>query len=401
MEFLAAQDPFEAMPFLKKVLSATGLGWPRRNLLKFALTLLLPWLVILVPMLSYRFGNQLDLMIRGYSELLMLFNIEIRVLIFAWKQAEFEDFLAIVQGVFDKVRSAGAKSQEFKMVTVANKAIDKAAKAYMIYPLIITVVFLVLPLLQTTAIYVMNRQNGTVEQDFITMTEIHYLYELDIRRNMFHYLIYYVCAFPSHCILGFRVSLSGIVASGSIQSINLIFDLVSHKLEKIHEFSGKELRDQFSEIINMHADGLSCIRIFERLSNVAVLVQMIDTALIWICLILCVTNNPTKNSLTLVCLLIVISSETYAFCKLGSELTEKSSIVGWSAFEAQWIELPVDIQKGLSLMIRRSQKWEGLTAARFCPLSIEQFVNFVFFGAMVQTSYSVFVVLKERLQGMV
>ncbi|EDS31930.1 conserved hypothetical protein [Culex quinquefasciatus] len=392
MEFLAAQDPFEAMPFLKKVLSATGLGWPQRNWWKFALTLLWPWLIILVPMLGYRFGNQLDLMIRGYSELLMLFNIEIRVLIFAWKQAEFEDFLTIVQGVFDKVRSLGAKSQEFKMVTVANQAIEKAAKAYMIFPLILSIVFLVLPLLQTTAIYVMNRRNGTIEQDFITMTEIHF-YELDIRRNIFHYLIYYVCAFPSHCIIGFRVSISGIVASGSIKSINLIFDLVSHKLEKIHEFSGKELYDQFSEIVNIHADALSCIRIFERLSNVAVLVQMVDTALIWICMILCVTNNPTKNSLNLVVLLFIISSETYAFCKLGNELTEKSVTVGRSAFEAQWSELPVDIQKGLSLMIRRSQKWEGLTAARFCPLGIEQF------GAMVQTSYSVFVVLKERLQG--
>ncbi|KAL9695642.1 hypothetical protein quinque_014927 [Culex quinquefasciatus] len=92
---------------------------------------------------------------------------------------------------------------------------------------------------------------------------------------------------------------------------------------------------------------------------------------------------------------VMISSETYAFCKLGNELTEKSITVGRSVFEAQWSELPVDIQKGLSLMIRRSQKWEGLTAARFCPLGIEQF------GAMVQTSYSVFVVLKERLQGVI
>ncbi|XP_039429721.1 uncharacterized protein LOC120413081 [Culex pipiens pallens] len=102
MEFLAAQDPFEVMPFFKKVLTATGLGWPRRNLRKFALTLLFPWLVVLVPMLGYRFGSQVDLMIRGYSELLVLFNIEIRVLIFAWKQAEFEDMIAVLQGVFDK-----------------------------------------------------------------------------------------------------------------------------------------------------------------------------------------------------------------------------------------------------------------------------------------------------------
>ncbi|EDS31931.1 conserved hypothetical protein [Culex quinquefasciatus] len=394
MEFLAAQDPFEAMPFLKKVLTVTGLGWPRRNLRKFALTLLFPWLVVLVPMLGYRFGSQVDLMIRGYSELLVLFNIEIRVLIFAWKQTEFEDMLAVLQGVFDQVRSYGAKSQEFKIVTVANQAMDKAAKAYMTFPLILLIVFLMVPLLQTTAIYVMNRRNGTIEQDFITMTEIHF-YDLDIRRNIFHYLIYYTTRQNKTCVKGLTVSISGIVASGSIRSINLIFDLVIHKLETIHEFSGKELHAHFAEIVNMHADALSCIRIFERLSNVAVLVQMVDTALIWICMILCVTNNPTKNSLNLVVLLVMISSETYAFCKLGNELTEKSITVGRSAFEAQWSELPLDIQKGLSLIITRSQKWEGLTAAHFYPLSIEQF------GAMVQTSYSVFVVLKERLQGVI
>lgn len=55
-----------------------------------------------------------------------------------------------------------------------------------------------------------------------------------------------------------------------------------------------------------------------------------------------------------------------------------------------WYKEPVAIQKEIQLMILRSQKKIGITAAKFYFVDIERF------GMVVQASYSYYLILKER-----
>ncbi|KAL9697495.1 hypothetical protein quinque_000936 [Culex quinquefasciatus] len=211
MKFFELQESMACTPFLLHFLQILGLrrGGGHAGLLRFVGGLLAGWTVLWIPKAFFGFGDELDLNIRGYSELLFMFNIDARAIIFYLNIAKLNEFVKLVQNVFNQVTKLSPDSPSYTMVLKSNQALDRIAKTYVIFAAVAGVVF--------------------------------------------------------------------------------------------------------------------------------------------------------------------------------------SIAVATEAYNAQWAKLPVDVQKGVGLILQRAQKWEGITAARFYQVNVERF------GAMVHTSYSIYVVLKDRL----
>ncbi|XP_052562911.1 odorant receptor 49b-like [Culex pipiens pallens] len=314
MKFFELQKPTAVTPFLLEFLTILGMrgGTGHTRSLRFVCLLLAGWILLGIPKAYFGFGDQLDLNIRGYSELLFLFNIDSKAIIFYMNRAKLEELV---------------------------------------------------------------KQNG-----------------INVEEDIRLYFIHAMLIAPVHVILGLKLAATDITIFCGIKSIGSIFRLVSTRLSHLHDFKNvDELRKELKEVVDIHNDALRCVKILESISSIGVMLQLMNTVIVWVAMVFCVSYSPNMNALNLLVLLILITSQTFLLCQYGNELTEESFAVATEAYNAQWTELPVDVQKGVGLILQRAQKWEGITAARFYQVNVERF------GAMVQTSYSIYVVLKDRL----
>nr|AGS08021.1 odorant receptor 1 [Culex quinquefasciatus] len=391
MKFAPLQDRMAVMPFTLQYLRLFGLRGDRRNRVHFVLALLYRVLLLNFPKLAFGFRDRIDLVIRSISELLFQIHIDLRAVLFATKLREFEELAGLLRKVYNKVKTLDADSPERKIIEASNLGINRRSKSYALYVAIAVTVFFWVPVVQTTAIWLLNRgSNSTDRPEFVTMMELEF-YGLDIRGNIWHYLVYASLSSVAHYYSAVYFALSGMVIFSCIKSIAALFELVSTRLATLHELSGKELREELADLVELHVNGLRCIELLENINNLAMMVQMVNCVLIWISMFLSISTNFTPEVVSLLVLLIVMTGETYVLCQLATELSHVNLTVAESIHRSEWIQMPVDVQKGLAMMLQRAQKREGLTAAKFFYMDVERF------GRVAQTSYSIFIVLKERI----
>lgn len=65
--------------------------------------------------------------------------------------------------------------------------------------------------------------------------------------------------------------------------------------------------------------------------------------------------------------------ETYGYAYLGSQLTAEAQAVGQAVYELTWYEDSAELQRYYRLIIQRSQRETGITAAKFFVVGIEKF----------------------------
>lgn len=102
MKFFELQKPTAVAPFLLAFLTILGMrgGTGRTRSLRFVCLLLAGWILLGIPKAYFGFGDQLDLNIRGYSELLFLFNIDSKAIIFYMNSAKLEELVELVETMF-------------------------------------------------------------------------------------------------------------------------------------------------------------------------------------------------------------------------------------------------------------------------------------------------------------
>lgn len=197
----------------------------------------------------------------------------------------------------------------------------------------------------------------------------------------------------------------------------------------------RELKDnisqaQLSVVIKSHRDTLLCAQYLQEALNLSLLFQLTFCSLIW-CLMMfyillmvragsCLNHDLTKTSLisfqgfdsrilNVLILLLIVTVETYTYCTLGTQLTDKVRNTQPDADKANvifllqlkgeeilmalqqlaWYDQSISIQKQLLFMIRRSQKPIILSAGKIF------YANVLQFSEMVQKSYSFYLVLKN------
>ncbi|XP_065075858.1 odorant receptor 67a-like [Ochlerotatus camptorhynchus] len=141
----------------------------------------------------------------------------------------------------------------------------------------------------------------------------------------------------------------------------------------------------------MHDDVLRCVELLNETRNFPLLVQIVNCVLMWCMMAVYLTMNFNGDAVNILVLFIVLTIETYGVCVLGSELSQKNVDLQRAIYDFPWYNVPVDMQKSLLQMLQRAQQPVGITAAGFCYVDIERF------GKIVQTSYQIFVVMKDTL----
>ncbi|XP_058447074.1 uncharacterized protein LOC131427681 [Malaya genurostris] len=121
------------------------------------------------------------------------------------------------------------------------------------------------------------------------------------------------------------------------------------------------------------------------------LLQFMDCIAFWVLSILSLSISFDEKAVSTIVLFMVATSETFAFCKLGSQLNDESEAVADAAFLAQKYDLALSDKKALSLIIQRAQKPEGIKMVGF------QYLDIQLFGSLVQRSYSILMVIRDQL----
>ncbi|XP_019554837.3 uncharacterized protein LOC109424203 [Aedes albopictus] len=390
MKYFELVEPEAVMPLALRLMETYGLRGGKRKFLQFQVTILWEFLMIVLPKIIFGYRSQ-DLVIRGLSELLFQLHIMIRISIFAWHRFKFEDLVAIIRRIYRKTFSPGADSKLKEIILDFNKMINKQSKGYFLYIMGCVSLFTVAPVVQSVVIFITHQgNNGTDKAEYVTMMEQEF-YGLNIRGNFAHYVMYVGLAGLAHYYSASFFAVTGVVMICAVRCTILTFRLIIVRLSKLHELPKEDIRDELREIIDLHVDALRCIQLMEQIANLAMVIQIVDCVLIWISMILYMRNNLGVDAISLMVLFVALTGETYALCDLLTQLTSESLAVTRAIIDCQWYNLPLDVQKALSFILFRAQRNEGITAAKFFYMDIERF------GNVAQTSYSIYVVLKDQL----
>ncbi|EAT39781.2 AAEL008448-PA [Aedes aegypti] len=390
MKYFELTEPEAAMPLALRLLETYGLRGGKRKFLQFQVTILWELLMIVIPKIVFGYRSQ-DLVIRGLSELLFQLHIMIRISIFAWHRFKYESLIDIIRKVYRKTFSTGGDPTSKSIILKFNQMINKQSKGYFLYIMGCVSLFSVAPVVQSVIIFMANQsRNGTEKAEYVTMMEQEF-YGLDIRGNFGHYAIYVALAGLAHYYSASFFAVTGVIIICGVRCTILTFKLINVRLSKLHELPKQDIRDELREIIDLHVDALRCIQLLEQIANLAMVIQIIDCVLIWISMILYMRNNLGVDAISLMVLFVALTGETYALCDLLTQLTSESLAVTRAIIDCQWYSLPLDVQKSLSFVLFRAQRKEGITAAKFFFMDIERF------GSVAQTSYSIYVVLKDQL----
>ncbi|XP_039437194.2 uncharacterized protein LOC120418781 [Culex pipiens pallens] len=221
--FFKLLDPMAVMPFTLRCLSFFGLRG--RHPWHFRVGMFLVLAFITVPKIVFGYRSRIDLIIRGVSELLFDALIDSRVIIFAFKRAEFERLITILRREFNKVNTLNCNSPLRKLVETSNRKIDKYCKRYVLYVMLAVSLFFWPPVAQSATIWYHHQHDSNGSKlELVTVMEQEF-YWLDIRGNTIHYIIYIVFALPSHHYSAAFFTLSGLIMYSCIKSITTLFEV--------------------------------------------------------------------------------------------------------------------------------------------------------------------------------
>lgn len=158
----------------------------------------------------------------------------------------------------------------------------------------------------------------------------------------------------------------------------------------------KELMKELAEIVKHHETALDYVERLEEISNVYMLTQYLLSTFLF-CMVgfqltlVCCLNfffflNKKINKQYLLqlmqnlyqffriatyCLCLIMQLLTFSY--FGSKLMDESGFVAVAAYDCDWYDKPVVFQKSISLIIMRSQRPSGVSAAKFYLISLESF----------------------------
>ncbi|XP_062541946.1 uncharacterized protein LOC134209944 [Armigeres subalbatus] len=391
MAFFDTDDITAVMPFTLWMLKILGVRGSRSDFRRYQFVVFWICFVTVGPKTFLGYRDDVDLIIRGVAEWILESIIVIKVVIIGWNRNEFEQMLVLMRTWFKKTFASSYISDEATLLAECNRAIDLFAKGYFTYCMIMVSLFNAGPMIQSTLLYLNYDQNNSSRPEFKTHMEQEF-YWLDIRTNFVHYTIYSVCAMVSYLLSSYLCAVEAVYVYSCCKCCSHMFDVIAIRLKSMASTkSTDQLSGELADIIKMHVDTFRCVQHLNDICLFAFAIQIFSCVLIWCSMAAYLTRNVDANAVNIVVLFVVITAETCGLCFLGTQLAYKSINVQNSVYDYPWYDAPIAIRRSLLRMLQRAQKRTGITAAGFC------FVDFERFGSLVQTSYSIFIVLKDTL----
>ncbi|XP_035778677.1 uncharacterized protein LOC118459436 [Anopheles albimanus] len=383
MKFLQISDPSDTLPISYRLMQLFGLGRSESFKWLFWFQCIAFFLFSIVTRLIMKAEDTVTIVRLG-SERVFTMSLFAQILGLYVRRSRLYELM-------DSLRECTAKPYSDEILTFflrTNRAINNFSVVYCKYFIAVYFLYETMPSVATCFIYFNNKRNqNETPEEYVIPTEMKYFYNLDIRHNLLHYSIYFVVVSMLAVTSALSLCTKGVVDFAAIKYTAMIFQMTAMQIRQLPR---QISQPQLFSIIESHQATLRCSKKLHQALSLSLLFQLaFCSAMGCLMLFYILLMGFDSRILNLALLLFIVILETYAYCTLGTQLTEKSGEVLQALQSLAWYEQPVSIQKQLLVMIRRSQMPTVLTAGKLIPVNIAQF------SAMVQKSYSFYLVLKD------
>ncbi|XP_055589965.1 uncharacterized protein LOC129742147 [Uranotaenia lowii] len=340
MAFFDLHDKVSVMPFVLRLMKLFGMRGSPKDFVRFVCLILWIFFVTLIPKTFFGYRPGIQYLIRGIAELIFQFNIAVKMFLIAARLKEFDKLRSILNKWYRRVISVDSSSEAASLLISTNKRCDFFSKGYFLYIEIAVMLYNILPPIRSTLMYLNRDRNSSEPLIFITHMEQEF-YGLDIHSNIAHYWFFSTCAMSSYIVSTTSMTVQATLLYCACNHCFSLFKVVAIRLKSLPTQAPEAVQQELGDIVSMHVDALRCIELLEKIVNLSALVQ--------------------------------------------------SSFVTDAISNYLWYEADLKVRRSLLRMLQRAQKPVGFSAAGFYFINIERF------GKMAQTSYSIYVVMKDSL----
>uniref|UniRef100_A0A182QFH4 Uncharacterized protein n=1 Tax=Anopheles farauti TaxID=69004 RepID=A0A182QFH4_9DIPT len=396
MGFERCRDDTALMPLVLRLLQVIGVWDEPRDRYKYAVVFVCYLFGIVIPKVFFGYPS-LEASIRGYAELIVETNVFGGMLMFYLRYDQLKLLVYELRSFFGAVfRNCNPSETSIGIGFIqVNQRIHKCTVFYCLYMCCICMVYCIAPLWSNYSSYrkALDRDNASsfefslyLEQGF---------YWLDNRTSLLGYSVCAVFMIPLIYLCAYTGTVKVVAVFNTIKYCQTAFGIVVAKLAHLKTLPEKRQRtDAMLEVFDLHQRALYCAKLLELVLQPLLLLQFILCILSWCTMMLYfVMSSLSVKFVNMFLLFLFVTIETFGYCYLGTKLSDESINVGRALYDTNWNEFDCGMQKKVRFAIMRTQCRVGLTAAKFCYADMEQF------RAMLNTSYSLFVVLKDSTLG--
>uniref|UniRef100_A0A182P2S3 Uncharacterized protein n=1 Tax=Anopheles epiroticus TaxID=199890 RepID=A0A182P2S3_9DIPT len=380
MQFLHIDDPSEVIPIGLRLLNLFGL--PRNE--SFKRIFWFQWVFFFVFGIIPRFLVKIDepiAVVRVGAEIVYTMYLIVQMVALYARRQNLYQLVDMLQECLSKSYSDNVHA----FIVSANGKITKSTITYSKCFMGVCISYIGMPTIATSAVIVRNMRNYTGEpEDF---------FDLDIRFNLLHYSLYLGAVSVLGAIGSLILCTKDVVDFSLIRTTSMLFQVTAMQIRELPPWASQT---ELKLVIKSHRSTLQCATKLQQALNYALLIQLTFCTAIW-CLLLfyilllasLISEGFTSKVLNVSLLLLILTYETYSYCKLGTQFTTMADEVLGELQQLAWYDQSVAMQKQINFMIQRSQKCIVLTAGKLFPVNIAQF------SEIVKKSYSFYLVLKD------
>uniref|UniRef100_A0A182TWW7 Uncharacterized protein n=1 Tax=Anopheles melas TaxID=34690 RepID=A0A182TWW7_9DIPT len=343
---------------LLRVFGVTGGPDERFRILPVMLTYVF---CIVVPKCFYGYPNQ-EIAIIGIAELFFLTNSFCGMFLLYLNRHKLAQFIRHV-----RTFSLTAVVQH---LTTQHDFIHKITRIYCIVVMFAAHFYVLTPFLSTLYAFYGTVRNENATMHFALQIEENF-YGLQTRTTTSHYLLFGMIMTPTVYLCAFTGTVKTVTICDTTIHCILYFQLVQLKLRIVAQ--DNTFRHELKTVVKMHQDALNCASLLESITSLVLLLQLILCVLIWSSMLLYFTvSGFDLNFMSLIVLFVFDTTETFAYCYLGEQLSYESAHIAHIVYKNGWERQHAYVQKDLQLIIARAQRPVGIAAGKFCYMNMIQ-----------------------------
>uniref|UniRef100_A0A182S5A1 Uncharacterized protein n=1 Tax=Anopheles funestus TaxID=62324 RepID=A0A182S5A1_ANOFN len=377
-------DPLEILPLPLKLFAKLGVtqySVDRVRLLIFNSYLLLTFFI---PKFCLGYDT-IPQFFRGVAEGMCGVNTWFTLFCLSFKMDQMEMLLRDLKVWTDIV----SITDEYKQILITlNTGIHKYTKYYFLF----TNFILVAMIASSTAgvLYIYTSQTPGQTVSFPLIME-HRLYILNAHHNLLHWFLYHMLLIPAILIMVVIYTAKAGMFFGSICFCSTLFSILALKIDRLRFLiTTEQYTAELKEIIVLHQLAIRCAKLLQKILMDVMLAQFTGCVLIWCFFFYSIMiSGITVEGVTVAAILLSFSMETFIFCLLGNELTNKGEQISAAVYATDWYEQPIKIQKLIIPIMQQAQQRIGITAARFYYIDVKRY------GKNLKTAYSFYLLLRD------
>uniref|UniRef100_A0A182WQV2 Uncharacterized protein n=1 Tax=Anopheles minimus TaxID=112268 RepID=A0A182WQV2_9DIPT len=280
-------------------------------------------------------------------------------------------------------------TDEYKQILITlNTAIHKYTKYYFFFTSCIVLAMCLSSTAGVLYIYISQATDQSVS--FPLMIE-HRMYLLSAHHNLLHWFLFHMLLLPAIFITLVIYTAKAGMFFGAIRFCSKLLGILALKIDRLRFLnSTAEYTAELKQIIVLHQLAIRCARTLQKILMGILFAQFTGCVLIW-CFFLysIMISGITAEGVTVAAMLLSFSIETFIFCVLGNELTNKGAQISTAMYATDWYEKPVKLQKLIIPIVQQAQQRIGITAGNFYYIDIKTY------GRNMKTAYSFYLLLRD------